>query len=176
MDSRFIEKKTRKIKIWQISCVILVLITALLIIYMNYQNYEYQIQIMVQEDMKRIEEDIDDLSLYKTLPANLQYSLESISKENNHMIASGWILNPDDIDSNGNVFLLIDNKYFECEIIQRLDVAEYYKDTFYINTGFLCQINISEWEQKEYDIVLCMVNKTQKIIYQVKINEKLMLG
>ena len=187
MDSRFINKSPQRTSsLWKIVvCGLLIVLTILTFISIQVTNK--QNRIAQEELLSANSSDVAistsnesgqtaiaiDLSSYTSASAELLYSIEDIKAENGSAFFSGWLINTDDIDANGNIYICINGAYYPCQIISREDVAEHYVNEHYLNTGFSCMINIENWTAEEYPVTLCSVNNKTRTIYPVLIQEKL---
>lgn len=188
MDSRFVVKDTKfnRKKIICLSLLSIFICFVMLLIYANHtqKNGLESEAIHAEEDTSSLEfeeqrstisVDGQQISSYQSRAARLEYSLEAVEMNDDTVTIRGWMINQDDLQANGNASLFVNGQYYLCESIPRTDLTEYFKNDSYINSGFSCKIDISGWEQSEYSITLCSINKENKIKYEILLPEKINL-
>lgn len=176
MDSRFINvqansklKSRRNIILlaFLVICIIVILI-------INKMNMNYQAKLLSTKNINEgVSEAVPDFTAYTTKSAVLTYNVETLQVDESKATITGWLVNLDDLEANGNTYIFINDNFYPCQIISRKDVAEKYDDSAYEVSGFSCEIDASNWLNQAYPITLCSVNKKDKIMYQILIDDEL---
>lgn len=192
MDQRFIEKNkphsmNMRRKVFCLFSILLILATIITVSIINRRNRIHQQQFLEKritasesgDEIRGIGINASsadpNLGSYTVAAAELKYSLEHIQLQENMLAISGWLINLADINSNGNSYIYVNDKYYPCQSILREDVADYYGVKEYANAGFSCMIDIGQWKSTEYSITLCLINNETQIMYQVLVPEKVEL-
>lgn len=178
MDSRFINVQANsKIKIMRyIILLVLSVICVTIILIVNKKNMDYQEKILNAGNANESTfEAKPDFTTYTTKSASLTYNVEVLQVNATKATISGWIVNPDDLEANGNTYIFINDNFYPCQIVSRKDVVEKYENAAYEVSGFSCEIDVSNWSHQAYPVTLCSVNKKEKILYQVLITEELQI-
>ncbi|CCZ60363.1 uncharacterized protein BN544_02955 [Hungatella hathewayi CAG:224] len=178
MDSRFINVQTNS-KFKSRRYIIIVAFIALCIIivlFINKKNMDFQEKYLSAGNMNVTTFETElDFTTYTTKFASLTYNVETLQVSEAKAIISGWLVNTDDQEANGNTYVFINNNFYPCQIISRKDVAEKYSNNAYEVSGFSCEIDVSNWLNESYPITLCSVNKKEKIMYQVLLIDELQI-
>lgn len=96
------------------------------------------------------------------------------SEQNNSVLLSdgifnisGWAIDEVDENSPSKMFIKIGDKYYQAKLGNREDVAKYFNNRKYRESGFNCSIPTKDIKQGKYKIILCIISNSGEKRYEV---------